>query len=138
MRKTAKQPAIARIWRSKTRRDRADEYEKYNYDVGIEPLIEKALGVQTLREDREHETEFVTISLQRVQILNSDFARKLRRIDRNLRSLGRTSRSPTTASASSTPASCRIVASTHLPAAGAVAFDAGVIHGFDDGPPGAG
>jgi len=33
---------------------KADEYEKYNYDVGIKPLIEKALGVQTFREDREH------------------------------------------------------------------------------------
>ena len=28
----------------------------------IKPLIEKALGVQTLREDRENETEFMTIS----------------------------------------------------------------------------
>jgi hypothetical protein len=56
------QPAIARIWRGRTRRDRADEYEAYNYDVGIRPLIEKALAVQTLREDRDDETEFVTIS----------------------------------------------------------------------------
>ena len=29
---------------------------------GIKPLIEKALGVQTFREDREHESEFMTIS----------------------------------------------------------------------------
>ena len=57
-----KQPAIARIWRGRVRRERADEYEAYNYDVGIQPLIEKALGVQTFREDREHETEFMTIS----------------------------------------------------------------------------
>jgi hypothetical protein len=55
-------PTIARIWRGRTRRDRADEYEAYNYAVGIPPLIEKALGVQCLREDREDETEFVTIS----------------------------------------------------------------------------
>jgi heme-degrading monooxygenase HmoA len=55
-------PTIARIWRGRTTRDRADEYEKYNYDVGITPLIEKALGVQTFREDREAYTEFVTIS----------------------------------------------------------------------------
>ena len=34
-------------------RERADEYEAYNYEVGIKPLIEKALGVQTFREDRE-------------------------------------------------------------------------------------
>ena len=55
-------PAIARIWRGRTRRDRADEYEAYNYEAGIKPLIAKAMGVQTLREDGEHETEFITIS----------------------------------------------------------------------------
>ena len=55
-------PAIARIWRGRTTRERADEYEAYNYEAGIKPLIEKALGVQTFREDREHETEFMTIS----------------------------------------------------------------------------
>lgn len=59
---TGAQPTIARIWRGRTRRERADAYEAYNYDVGIKPLIEKALGVQTLREDRDSETEFVTIS----------------------------------------------------------------------------
>ena len=42
--------------------ERADEYEAYNYEVGIKPLSKKALGVQTLREDRENETEFMTIS----------------------------------------------------------------------------
>ena len=55
-------PRVARIWRGRTRRDRADEYEAYNYEAGIRPLIEKAMGVQTLREDRADETEFVTIS----------------------------------------------------------------------------
>jgi hypothetical protein len=55
-------PVIARIWRGRTRRDRADEYEAYNYDVGIRPLIRMALAVQTFREDRENETEFMTIS----------------------------------------------------------------------------
>jgi heme-degrading monooxygenase HmoA len=59
---TLKQPAIVRIWRGRTSRDRADEYEAYNYEAGIKPLIEKALGVQTLRDDRENETEFMTIS----------------------------------------------------------------------------
>ena len=58
----AKRPTIARIWRGRTTRERAEEYEAYNYEVGIKPLIEKALGVQTLREDRAEETEFVTIS----------------------------------------------------------------------------
>jgi heme-degrading monooxygenase HmoA len=57
-----KRPSIARIWRGRTRREHADEYEAYNYEVGIKPLIEKAMGVQTLREDRGEETEFVTIS----------------------------------------------------------------------------
>ena len=53
---------VDRIWRGRARRERADEYEVYNYEVGIKPLIEKALGVQCLREDRGEETEFVTIS----------------------------------------------------------------------------
>src|SRR5580765_7509284 len=58
----SKRPRIARIWRGRTHRERADEYEAYNYEAGIKPLIEKALGVQTLREDRTDETEFMTIS----------------------------------------------------------------------------
>lgn len=56
------QARFARIWRGRTRRERADEYERYNYDVGIRPLLATALAVQTLRDDRAHETEFVTIS----------------------------------------------------------------------------
>ncbi len=58
----ARRPAVARVWRSRTRPDRADEYEAYNHEAGVAPLIEKALGVQTFREDREDATEFVTIS----------------------------------------------------------------------------
>lgn len=57
-----KRPTIARIWRGRTRPERADEYEAYNYEVGIKPLIEKAMGVQTFRDDRQDATEFVTIS----------------------------------------------------------------------------
>jgi heme-degrading monooxygenase HmoA len=57
-----KQPTIARIWRGRTKPERADEYEAYNYEVGIKPLIEKTMGVQTFREDRPDETEFITIS----------------------------------------------------------------------------
>jgi hypothetical protein len=53
---------IARIWRGRTRRDLADAYEPYLRREGIPPLQEKALGVQLFREDREEETEFVTIS----------------------------------------------------------------------------
>jgi hypothetical protein len=59
---TLKQSAIVRIWRGRTPCDRADEYEAYNYELGIKPLISKALGVQTFGEDRENETEFMTIS----------------------------------------------------------------------------
>jgi heme-degrading monooxygenase HmoA len=55
-------PRVARIWRGRTTRDRADEYEAYLHEHGIRPLMEKALGVQNLREDRETETEFMTIS----------------------------------------------------------------------------
>ncbi|MFN0106017.1 MAG: antibiotic biosynthesis monooxygenase family protein [Bryobacteraceae bacterium] len=55
-------PSIARIWRGRVKRERADEYEKYNFETGTRPLIQKALGVQSFREDRKTETEFVTIS----------------------------------------------------------------------------
>jgi hypothetical protein len=56
------EPRIARIWRGRTTRDKADEYARYLYDNGIRPLEEKALGVQLLREDRETDSEFVTVS----------------------------------------------------------------------------
>jgi heme-degrading monooxygenase HmoA len=59
---STKRPAIARIWRGRTRPERADEYETYNYEAGVKPLMEKALGVQTFREDRDGESEFITIS----------------------------------------------------------------------------
>ena len=41
---------------------RNSEYAAYLYEHGIKPLEEKALGVLSLREDRETESEFVTIS----------------------------------------------------------------------------
>ena len=53
---------IARIWRGRTKREIADRYARYVYEEGIRPLEEKALGVQLFREDRETESEFVTIS----------------------------------------------------------------------------
>jgi len=55
-------PTIARLWRGRVKRERADEYAAYLYEVGIKPLEKKALGVQQLREDRETESEFITIS----------------------------------------------------------------------------
>lgn len=60
--KQPKKLAVARIWRGRTRREIADEYEAYNYEEGIKPLIEKASAVQTFRKDGEDETEFMTIS----------------------------------------------------------------------------
>lgn len=53
---------IARIWRGRTRREVADAYEPYLRREGIPPLEKTALGVQLFREDREMESEFVTIS----------------------------------------------------------------------------
>jgi hypothetical protein len=55
-------PTIARIWRGRVPRAKADEYARYNYEAGIRPLEQKALGVQSLREDRARESEFITIS----------------------------------------------------------------------------
>jgi heme-degrading monooxygenase HmoA len=57
-----KTPTIARVWRGRTLPEKADVYERYNYEAGIKPLIEKALGVQTFREDAPTYSEFVTIS----------------------------------------------------------------------------
>ena len=58
----AKRPTIARIWRGRTRPEVADEYEAYNRAEGVPPLEKTALGVQLLREDRDDETWFTTIS----------------------------------------------------------------------------
>ena len=56
-------PKIARIWRGRTARGRADEYLRYWREAGgLHPLAEQALAVQMLREDRGDETEFVMIS----------------------------------------------------------------------------
>ncbi len=55
-------PTITRIWRGRTTRADADEYQTYNHEEGIKPLEAIALGVEQLREDGEHETEFMTIS----------------------------------------------------------------------------
>ena len=56
------QPTIARVWRGRTRADTADAYEVYIKAEGIPPLEKTALGVQLLREDREAESWFTTIS----------------------------------------------------------------------------
>jgi hypothetical protein len=55
-------PRIARIWRGRTPRAKADAYAQYHHEHGFLPLAKKALAVQVFREEREHETEFMTIS----------------------------------------------------------------------------
>jgi hypothetical protein len=54
--------AIARIWRGRTTRAKADAYATYLYEAGIKVLAQRALAVQQMREDRADETEFVVIS----------------------------------------------------------------------------
>jgi hypothetical protein len=80
-------PAIARIWRGRTIAAKADEYAAYLYEHGIKPLDEKALGVQLLREDRESESEFVTISYWESVEAMSRFAgsdpRRIHHLDRD-------------------------------------------------------
>lgn len=56
------EPRIARIWRGRTPLSKADDYARYLYENGVKPLEEQAVGVQMFREDRETESEFVTIS----------------------------------------------------------------------------
>jgi hypothetical protein len=60
--KSSTKPTIARIWRGRTTRAKADAYAAYLHEHGIRPLEEKALAVQQLREDRADDSEFVTIS----------------------------------------------------------------------------
>ncbi len=55
-------PTIARIWRGRTTRAKADEYATYLYENGVKVLEQRALAVQQLREDRDHDSEFITIS----------------------------------------------------------------------------
>jgi len=55
--------SFARIWRGRTSREKADEYERYWLANGVKPLQDKgAKAVQMLREDRDSYSEFVTIS----------------------------------------------------------------------------
>jgi hypothetical protein len=44
---TKPKPTIARLWRGRTTRAKADEYAVYLYEVGIKPLEEKALAVHS-------------------------------------------------------------------------------------------
>ena len=58
----APRATIARIWRGRTTAARAEEYASYLHEEGFKPLAEQALAAQMFREDREGESEFVTIS----------------------------------------------------------------------------
>lgn len=54
---------VARIWRGRTARARADEYTTYMYEHGIKKLEALgARGVQLLREDREQDSYFMVLS----------------------------------------------------------------------------
>lgn len=78
---TQTKPRIARIWRGRVPRARADEYATYLYERGIRPLEEKALGVQLFREDRATESEFVTVSYwESVEAMSRFAGRDPRRI----------------------------------------------------------
>ena len=80
-------PTIARIWKGRTTKEKAEEYSKYLYEVGFLPLVKKALGAQMFREDREHETEFITISYWESVEAMSRFAgadpRKIHHLERD-------------------------------------------------------
>ncbi len=63
---TKQETQYARIWRGRVRRDKADEYQAYWLEQGVEPL--KALGateVHMMREDDISVSEFLTISYWR-------------------------------------------------------------------------
>jgi hypothetical protein len=85
--RSALSPAIARIWRGRVPAAKADEYERYQYEHGIKPLAEKALGVQMLREDRGDESEFVTISywesVEAMARFAGDDPRRIRHLERD-------------------------------------------------------
>ena len=55
-------PKIVRIWRGRVTAGKADAYAAYLYETGFLPLVDKALGAQMFREDREGESEFITLS----------------------------------------------------------------------------
>lgn len=52
---------IARVWRGRVRRERAEEYQAY-WLSQLGKLREQASGLDLFREDRETESEFISIS----------------------------------------------------------------------------
>jgi hypothetical protein len=80
-------PRIARIWRGRTTRAKADEYARYWREHGFKPLADQALAVQMLREDRAEETEFVTVSywesVEAMSRFAGDDPRRIRHLPRD-------------------------------------------------------
>ena len=64
-------PTIARIWRGRTARGRADEYERYLYEHGIRPLEDRALAGKdpTRIHHLEKDSEYLLELPKAVQIL---------------------------------------------------------------------
>jgi hypothetical protein len=59
----ARTPKYVRIWRGRSTRNKADAYMRYwREEGGFFPLVNNALAVQMLREDRGDVTEFITVT----------------------------------------------------------------------------
>ena len=60
---SAGKPLFARIWRGRATKEKADAYERYWLATGSDMLLKKgAVRAEMMREDRETESEFMTIS----------------------------------------------------------------------------
>jgi hypothetical protein len=62
--KLLERPLVGRIWRGRTRAERADEYLHYNFNDGTRTILGKpdCLGVQFFRRMNGDTAEFTTIS----------------------------------------------------------------------------
>jgi hypothetical protein len=84
---TTSRPTIARIWRGRTTGAIAGEYARYLLAHGLQPLVERALAVQMFREDRDDESEFVTISwwesVEAMSRFVGDDSRRIHRLPRD-------------------------------------------------------
>ncbi|MGL4288776.1 MAG: hypothetical protein ACRCVA_20675 [Phreatobacter sp.] len=79
--------AVARIWRGRTRPERADDYEVYLDEHGMAELQKHSLGVQMLRRGMPEATEFVVMSFWESVAAMSRFAgsdpTRIRHLDRD-------------------------------------------------------
>jgi heme-degrading monooxygenase HmoA len=62
--RAAPKAAVARVWQGKVPKAKADEYEKYLTEAGVQKLraIKGNMGVQMFRRDLAEAAEFVVIS----------------------------------------------------------------------------